>query len=295
MAYKAIIWGCGREYSTFFESIHKEVFAGRLEIIGITSANTIYKSIDGYPFIEKEDLKNIDYDFIIVAVKNDLPDIYHEGELLGINRSKFIRADVFSIINFNIDKYMKLRENPVSIISISCFGGFLYHRLDLPFASPTINLCFTQSDFIKFSISLPKYIDKDLEFDYKNYEYESSQKFKYPVMKLDDIYVHFSHYPSVPDAIDKWKKRSEKIDYNNILVVMWSDNEQDLQNFENIPYRKVCFTSFKSDIIDTIYLPKEDNREIWSMFHGAAQGLFQIFDPIKFMLGEPDFLRCEFK
>lgn len=29
MAYKAIIWGCGREYSTFFESIHKEVFAGR--------------------------------------------------------------------------------------------------------------------------------------------------------------------------------------------------------------------------------------------------------------------------
>ena len=293
MAYKAIIWGCGREYSTFFESIHKEVFAGRLEIIGITSANTIYKSIDGYPFIEKEDLKNIDYDFIIVAVKNDLPDIYHEGELLGINRSKFIRADVFSIINFNIDKYMKLRENPVSIISISCFGGFLYHRLDLPFTSPTINLWFSTPDIIKFSTSLKKHIDKNLECVHTGYN--DAEKIHYPIMKLDDVYIHFNHYSSIPDAIDKWKKRSEKIDYNNILVAMIAQNEDELEGFEKIPYRKVCFTPFKSSICDTIYLPEDNNFPISGMFNYSALGISQTFDPIKFMLGEPDFLRCEFK
>lgn len=162
MSYKAIIWGCGGDYSTFSEYIYREVTANRLTIVGITSANTIYESIDGYPFIEKSELKEIDYDFIIVAANQSvLPDIYFEAKNLGISRSKFIRADVFSLSHFTIDRYMKLRENPVTIISQRCFGGFLYHRLDLPFTSPTINLWFTPLDFIKFSTSLPQYLEKN--------------------------------------------------------------------------------------------------------------------------------------
>lgn len=294
MSYKAIIWGCGETYSTFFESIYKQVLAGALEIIGITSSNTIYKSIDKYSFIEKQNLKDIDYNFIIAAVApSTLPDIYHEGELLGIDRSKFIRADVFSIPNFSIERYMKLRENPVSIISINCFGGFLYHRLDLQFSSPTINLWFTALDFTKFSTFLPQYINQNLEFAYK--QYSSEQKFNYPVMKLDDIYLHFLHYSSVPDALDKWKQRCKQINYDNILVVMFAEFEDNLQGFENIPYRKVCFTNFKSNLHNTIYLPKEKSVEYHQMFNGSATGMFQTIDPIKFILGEPNFIRCEFK
>lgn len=83
--------------------------ANRLTIIGITSANTIYESIDGYPFVEKSELKNLDFDFIIVAAKQGvLPDIYFEARNLGISRYKFIRANVFALPHFTIDRYMKL-------------------------------------------------------------------------------------------------------------------------------------------------------------------------------------------
>lgn len=295
MIYKAIIWGCGRDYGTFSEYIYREVAANRLTIMGITSANTIYKSIDGYPFIEKSELKNIDFDFIIVAAKQEvLPDIYFEAENLGISRSKFIRADIFSLPHFTIDRYMKLRENPVTIISQICFGGLLYHRLDLPFTSPTINLWFTPLDFIKFSTSLSQYLNEKFVFSHK--AYNGQQKHYYPVMNLSDISVHFNHYQTIGEATEKWYSRSKLIDYDNILVVMHADTPEEMVGFEQIPYRKVCFTKFHSETPDTVYLPIDATLTFHSeMFNSSAQGFFQTIDPLKFLLNEPGFLRCQFK
>lgn len=181
----AIIWGIGSTFSTYRNAIYHEVECGRLTIIGYTGSNSIYKSIDGYPFIEKDELIGLDFDIIIVAAQDKvLPDIYHEAEALQIERSKFVRASVFSIPDFDMEKYMQLRKNRVSIISWNCFGGVLYHFLDLPFSSPTINLFFDLPEFLTMCNDLPHYMA--LEPVLENFAWEQNLKMKYPVMKLGE-------------------------------------------------------------------------------------------------------------
>ena len=41
-------------------------------------------------------------------------------------------------------------DRNVTILSMNCTGGILYHELGLPFLSPTINLYIQAEDFIRF-------------------------------------------------------------------------------------------------------------------------------------------------
>lgn len=183
MSCKAVIWGVGGTFSTYRTSIYHEAETGRLEILGFTGANSIYRSIDGYHFIEKNELIGTDFDIIIVAAQGKvLPNIYHEAEELQIDRKKFVRASVFSMPNFDIDNYMQLRKKPVSIISWNCFGGTLYHLLDLPFSSPTINLFFDLPEFITMCKHLPDYMKQEPVFE--KYAWNQTLQMKYPVMKI---------------------------------------------------------------------------------------------------------------
>ena len=60
------------------------------------------------------------------------------------------------------EKYRnKYINHDVSIISMNCTGGILYHDLGLKFLSPTINLFFRAEDFIKFCENLDYYLSID--------------------------------------------------------------------------------------------------------------------------------------
>lgn len=292
--YKVIIWGCGNTYNFFSDDIQREAENGRIEIIGFTGSNTIVHSIDGYRFIQKKDLCNTSFDYIIAAVLQDsYPDICNEAKGYGISREQFIRADVFGLYGFNFERYLKLRINPVSIISKNCFGGILYNHLDLPFTSPTINMWFTTEDFIRFCNDLPRYLEIEPEIDYM--QYEPFLKFYYPVVALDNVRIHFNHYSTFGEGNEKWNERRAKINFNNILVVMWAEDDETLEGFQNIPYRKVCFTPYKTDIKDTYYLPVEIGKEMWEMTNNSAIGSLPSIDRLKLMLGEPDFMRCVYR
>lgn len=169
MKYKAIIWGCRSTFMNSVANIFKEVDKGNLEIIGITDVSggggNGLKNILGYRFIKKEDLTNYNFDLIIACSShNSLPSIYKEGQALGIPREKFLRSDVFSLLDFDLSKYMTLRRNPVSIIAITCCGARLYHKLDLPFSSPTIKMAFSPTNLNKLAQNLPYLLSQKLQF-----------------------------------------------------------------------------------------------------------------------------------
>ena len=63
-------------------------------------------------------------------------------------------------------RYRKIFQNKdISIISMNCTGGILYHDLGLQFRSPTVNLFMRAEDFIKFCENLEFYLSiiKDSE------------------------------------------------------------------------------------------------------------------------------------
>ncbi len=63
----------------------------------------------------------------------------------------------------------------------------------------------------------------------------------------ETIEVHFMHYDSFTQAVDKWKERAKRVNYNKLYIFMElgpNTTEQYVARFENLPYKhKVVITS----------------------------------------------------
>ena len=147
------------------------------------------------------------------------------------------------ILRRKIDKeYQKnIKNKDCSIISMNCVGG-VSHELGLRFNSPTVNLWFRPKEFIKFLSQLEHYLyDCKIEKDT-----QSSEKYGYPVGKLDDISVYFTHYETFEQAKQKWDERLKRLDMDNLYIVMVERDgcsEQDILSFDKLKYKnKVIFT-----------------------------------------------------
>ena len=293
MSYKVLLWGTKNEFQTRYHSIKRQEAMGKLFVVGVSSEDTIYKSVWGYSFVDELDIASLAVDLVIVmAPQKMLPDIYSRLKDLGIPRSKCLRGDVLSLPGFDLERYMQLRNQPISIIADNCFGGILYHQLDLPFCSPMINLWLPPSDFLKLVLNLKSYMGQVLQFE--RIAWDSVTKINYPVMRLGDLHLHFNHEESPENAIACWERRKAKLDYAHIFVFMRAEHQAILQEFERIPYRKFCFTGFRSGKADTLYLPLTAGRSfLWEMENGSASGMYQIFDPIKLLQGQGDYLVSE--
>ena len=157
-------------------------------------------------------------------------DIYWKTIAKYVIRRPYIRK---------LRRQYKLKNHP-SIIASNCIAGEMYNDLGLKFMSPTINLFFREKDFLKFVLNLRKYTSQKLVFIKNN-------SGGYPLAQLDDIQVHFLHYKTEAEASEKWYERCERIDYENIYIIM---SDQDLSDEEfhlfqdiSIAQRKIIFTT----------------------------------------------------
>lgn len=133
----------------------------------------------------------------------------------------------------------RIKNDNFSIICSNCIGGVIYHRLGKRFLSPTVNLWFDQNDFFKFVSDLKGYLQKDLEFENET---------PYPIAKLGDITIHFNHYHSEDEARACWIRRKERINFNNLYIIMYDRDgitESDIRKLENIPCRSKIVLSDK--------------------------------------------------
>lgn len=111
-----------------------------------------------------------------------------------------------------------------SFLCPNCIGGILFHDLGLKFMSPTVNLMMLQEEFAKFILNFDHYKNTPLKF-YKDEQYS------FPCAVLDDIHIYFTHYHSEEEAREKWEKRMERVDMNNLFVFL---EERDHLSYEQI-------------------------------------------------------------
>lgn len=161
--------------------------------------------------------------------------------------------------------YRKRFTNPgVSIISMNCTGGILYHDLGQQFLSPTVNMYMKAEDFIKFCENLRYYLSIEQMIECKAPEVVGDRQ--YPVAILGDIYLYLVHYKSLDEACRKWNERKKRINYDKI-VILNNDREgmtdELMDRFESLPYKKVMFvhkpTSRDPQIFH--YLPGYEQEE----------------------------------
>lgn len=135
-------------------------------------------------------------------------------------------------------------NHDVSIISMNCTGGILYHDLGQQFLSPTVNLYMKAEHFIKFCERMEHYLAIEHFVECKDPAIVGERQ--YPVVWLDDILLYLVHYHNgIADAEAKWNSRKARINPDKI-VILNNDREgmtpELLDRFEKLPYKKVLFT-----------------------------------------------------
>lgn len=166
--------------------------------------------------------------------------------------SKFI--DIYlnnrrRVLSKIVNKQLDLSD--VSIISMNCVGGILYHDCNARFLSPTVDLFFEASDFIKFVNNLDLYLAEKPKVIMGS---------KFPIGILGDIKLFFMHYDSPEQAFQKWEERKQRINKDKIFVIMVERNgfcEEDFNSFKIIHYPKLLFTKTEDfKCADSLYMPK---------------------------------------
>ena len=146
---------------------------------------------------------------------------------------KFLRDKMLFI------KRRKLKNKDFSIIASNCTGGFVLHDFHIKFNTPTINLFFYPDDFLRYVQNLPYYSQCELTFVQK-------PGVSYPVGLLEDVEIYFMHYKTEAEARQKWEERTQRINYNNLFIIMTDlrCTPEHIRQFDALPYKnKVLFTN----------------------------------------------------
>lgn len=260
---------------------------GKIMIIGATGQkklNVVYDQNE-LEYISPSEINGIcDYILVVGAKDYGVKVIRDYCQTVSIDTNKLIYDWIACIPGFTLEKYKLLVESQLSIFSKHCFGGIVSHLLGLNFRSPFVNLFLSDEDFIRF-LKFPRdYIDKQPV--YIGTEWEKNLKFDYPVCSMDSLKIHFNHYHDAEQAINKWNERKTRINWYNLLVVTSTDDEKILEEFDKLPYgKKVCFTSFESELSSAFYLDENKshyglNQSIgeYSLEQARWPFIYDIFD-----------------
>lgn len=150
-----------------------------------------------------------------------------------------------------------LRNRNVTIISENCWGGILCQYLGIGYNSPFVGLLVPAPDYIKILRSLREYVEGDFRFiprSESRWERELRYfKQDFPIAILtpkgegDPVEIHFLHYATPEEAVEKWRRRAKRINYQNIIVKLAERNEctaAEIAAFEELDYpSKICFTA----------------------------------------------------
>lgn len=160
----------------------------------------------------------------------------------------------------------RLKNKNFTILAPTCIAGVIYHELGQKFLSPTINLWMYDKDFLKFVHNLKDYLSYDLRF--------VDDIDDTPTAYLNDILIHFNHYHSNEEAKQKWDERKQRVNYDNLFIIMADQPDggvithEDMLSLKNVPCKgKVVLSVKEYDDIDYIvHLPKDPEKDCVNMY-----------------------------
>lgn len=191
-------------------------------------------------------------------------------------------------------KYLRIRLNnkDFTIICNNCWAGSVYEDLGLPYSTPTVGLFFYAPCYIKFISNLKHYLQQPLTFkDTSVYPLANERRMrkKYPLGILDDIEIHFLHYKCDEEALDKWNRRTERMNFDNLFVA-FSDVDlctlKEIRNFDTMSnFKHKVFFSAKNHpgIESLIWLKSYQNHDHVGDIVNNRWAYRKYFDVVKWL------------
>lgn len=163
--YKLILWGVGAQYNALINSLKNWEEQNQIEVKAVTAKEIMdVKRVDGWQVVRREELKDIDYDYLIICNDAQVNEIIAEALSFGLEREKMIPSRVLKVPYFEWKSYDRIRKSRLSIVSANCWGGILCHTLGMECLSPFKNLWISAADIIKMMPDFQGYMSEKLSF-----------------------------------------------------------------------------------------------------------------------------------
>lgn len=291
--HEVLVWGIGASYDRLRNFIdNTQVKINAL----ISSYDEYIKSLDGIDVIKPEEIKNYNYEFIIVASQyfNEIVKIGMGGGE-KISRDKFIPARVFELNGFDFNRYISVKNKNISIVSDDCWGGVLYHSLGLEFNTPFINFAVGHDSYFNLISNIEYNLKLPLEL--KESEYGLIKGYL-----GSNIEINFNHDFSKNDIMSKWNRRLERFNFQNYFVKMTINNDKEAYKFESLDVKNKIGFYYKDFNLDSIIVIKNwENIKVrydnlwgfWTLIQNCVKinGFNRYFDILKILNGEKGFTR----
>ncbi len=296
-SYRTVIWGTGEVYNAYYNALRYFVSKGSIDICGIVSKDLTGKCrmLDEYSVLIKEQIEWNTIDLVIVMSRRYFTQILQEAKECCGERTEIISYKAMEIPYLDLEKYIRLKNENISIISNNCWGGIVSSTLGLECLSPFKNLFFEDEDFLKVISNLKQYMDSQPEF--YRYDMDIHSGKRYPVLRLLDVDIHCNHSKNPDEAVADWNRRRKKINYSNLFYEMYTDEDRIADIFLSVTEqnRRICFFPKKRDNTEKkgmVYVNlANEKKELWEAVNRYAGSGGTRIDLLKLLMGEADFYR----
>ena len=296
MAVRVVVWGYGAVYFSIANTLFWLADQGQIELVGyVADSFPANGKIDGAPIIAKSDLNDIEYDVVVLCVDGGESKAIDEAcSRYGVVRDKIVPCRVLQMPRFNMDDYLELKRSNVSIVANLCWGGLVSNVLGLPALSPFRNLWIGEEDYMKLLGDLKRYCT-EVELKFSRMARDAPKKI-YPVMRLDDVELHFNHVKFPWQAKREWNKRKDRINWDNLFVEMHTPNRRIEKAFNALDQyeKRICFVPHDTDLPHSFTIPPDgEGSAFYDQVNGAVIycNRCYLYNPIPLLLGRDDFAR----
>ena len=194
----------------------------------------------------------------------------------GTDRETMVFWEVLTLEGFSFSRYRRLVRSRPSILSNNCTAGNLCRTFRLPFLSPTIGLFLTDPDYLVFLENLDEMLKAEPVFERTNHNPDDD--YDYPVFRLRDVRLNMYHYRDPGKALAAWKRRRERINRGNLLVILQTDDPALAERFDRLPYpKKIGFVPFRTDLPSCVSVDPAA-QSVGPLINGAAAGFYRLYD-----------------
>ena len=161
--------------------------------------------------------------------------------------------------------------------------------MKIKYQSPTINLSFDMNDYVRCLENLKWYLQQPVV------PYEDD-RFDYPCGMIGDVEIRFNHYKTIEEAISKWERRKQRIDWDNLFIMAIDGDNctyDTIRRFDSLHFKnKVIFTHKPYPEFKSAYYLRgfEDLKEVYRPTDFKNQFFIRRymdqFDYISFLNGE---------
>ena len=105
--------------------------------------------------------------------------------------------------------------------------------------------------------------------------------------RVDDIILHFNHYISREEVEFKWYERINRINWNNLFVMMFTEDISIARQFDELDFeKKICFVPFNCNLKSTRTLKKPNaDMKFWEVVNGVPWNRLVDYNVIDLLCG----------